>query len=62
MPPVNPRVSTVVSDDEHADLVEIADRLHVSVSWVLRALVRDLLKRTPKMSDQQLAAHLTTKK
>lgn len=43
MPPVNPRVFTVISKEEEKELKRIAKRLDVPVSWIARQALRKVI-------------------
>jgi len=52
MPPVNPRVSTVLSDEEVEKLKAIAERYDLTVAWLVRAAINHVLVKSEQESDR----------
>lgn len=52
MPPVNPRVSTVLSEEEVEKLKAIAEKYDLTVAWLLRAAINHVLVKSEQESDR----------
>lgn len=52
MPPVNPRVSTVLSEAEVERLKAIAEQYDLTVAWLVRAAINHVLVQSEQESDR----------
>jgi len=52
MPPVNPRVSTVLSEQEVEKLKTIAEQYDLTVAWLVRAAINHVLVKSEQESDR----------
>lgn len=52
MPPVNPRVSTVLTEAEVGKLKAIAEQYDLTVAWIVRAAITHVLQKSEQEEDR----------